>query len=130
MTLPGPGASLWPVFLNYLHMHSHYHRSGRSSFFFMQRIRRVFLLVMVLAGLGCGSAPVQEMSEARQAIEAARAAGAEAHAGIQLDEATSLMEEAEVMLNERRFRDARRSAVKARDQAIEAREIAQQTDSQ
>ena len=74
---------------------------------------------------GCAPAPVQEMSEARQAIEAARAAGAEQYARPQLDEAHSLLDTAQQMLNDRRFRDARRSASQARDAAIRARETAE-----
>jgi hypothetical protein len=82
------------------------------------------LVVLVLLA-GCALAPVQEMSEARQAIEAARAAGAEQYARPQLDEAHSLLDTAQQMLNDRRFRDAKRSASQARDAAIRARETAE-----
>jgi hypothetical protein len=85
-----------------------------------------WLAALVLAlGIGCGSAPVQEMSEARQAIEAARAAGAEQHAVEQYQKARSLLETAQDMLNARHFRKAKRSAALARDEAIRARETAQ-----
>lgn len=82
---------------------------------------------MLCLGLlaACRSAPVQEMSEARQAIEAARAVGAEQYAPDKLEQALSSLREAEQMLNDRRFRDARRSARRARDQAIDARQSAQ-----
>lgn len=85
------------------------------------------LAAVCAAGLlvACAPAPVQEMSEARQAIEAARAAGAEQYAQPQLDEAHSLLDTAQEMLNDRRFRDARRSASQARDAAIRARETAE-----
>lgn len=76
-------------------------------------------------GLACRTAPVQEMSEARQAIDAARAAGAEQYANTKLERALSSMKTAEEMLNDRRFRDARRSASQARDEAILARQAAQ-----
>jgi hypothetical protein len=75
----------------------------------------------------CSAAPVQEMSEARQAIEAARVAGAEKHAPDQYDRARSLLETAQSMLNERHFRKARENAALARDEAIQARELAQQS---
>ncbi|MGD2075065.1 MAG: DUF4398 domain-containing protein [Gammaproteobacteria bacterium] len=75
--------------------------------------------------VACAPAPVQEMSEARQAIDAARAAGAGQYAPEQLDDAHSLLDEAQQLLNERRFRDARRSASQARDAAIRARETAE-----
>jgi len=80
------------------------------------------LLILVVA---CGSAPVQEMSEARQAIESARVAGAEQHAPEQYERARTLLKTAEHMLNERHFRKARESAASARDEAIRAREAAQ-----
>ncbi len=93
------------------------------------RVRSVWRVLPLLLGLSvvvaCGSAPVQEMSEARQALEAARVAGAEQHAVEQYGRAQSLLETAQQMLNDRRFRDARRSASQARDEAILAREAAQ-----
>lgn len=82
------------------------------------------LLVALLLG-ACAPAPVQEMSEARQAIEAARAAGAQQHARPQFEEANELLDSAQQLLNDRRFRDARRSASEARDAAIRARETAE-----
>jgi hypothetical protein len=87
-------------------------------------VRCLAALLLVLT-VACGSAPVQEMSEARQAIEAARAAGAEQYAGEQYEKAQSLLEKAQEMLNGRHFRKARRSAAQARDEAILARETAQ-----
>ena len=82
---------------------------------------------MALLGGACGSAPVQEMSEVRQAIEAARAAGADQLATEHYDKAQSLLKDAEEMLNDRHFRKARQSAQQAREEAILARETAQQT---
>lgn len=81
------------------------------------------LLMLMVA---CGSAPVQEMSEARQALEAARVAGAEELATESYQKALALLKTAEEMLNERHFRRARESAAMARDEAIQARETAQQ----
>lgn len=72
---------------------------------------------------------MQEMSEARQAIDAARAAGAVQYANPQLEQALSSLKTAEEMLNERRFRDARRNATQARDEAILARQAAQDASS-
>ena len=82
-------------------------------------------LLVALLLAACAPAPVQEMSEARQAIEAARAAGAQQHAWPQFEEANELLDSAQQLLNERRFRDARRSASQARDAAIRARETAE-----
>jgi hypothetical protein len=82
------------------------------------RIASAFLACCVLAG--CAGAPVQEMSNARQAIRAAREAGAERVAPEQLTEARAYMERAEASLQNRRYRDARRHAVAARGKAVEA----------
>ena len=89
----------------------------------VERLAGGILLAFVVA---CGSAPVQEMSEARQALEAARVAGAEQHAPESYQKAQALLKTAEDMLNERHFRKARDSAALARDEAIQAREAAQQ----
>lgn len=85
---------------------------------------------MLLFLLGCGSAPVQEMSEARQAIEAARVAGAEQHAPENFNKAQSFLKTAEDMLNDHHYGKARQSAAMARDEAIRAREAAQRSSDQ
>jgi len=84
------------------------------------------LLLSVLVA-GCGTAPVQEMSEARQAIASAREVGARDYATEQYNKAESLLKTAERMLNNRHYSKARQSANEARDEAIRARETAQQT---
>jgi Domain of unknown function (DUF4398) len=88
-------------------------------------VSRFFLLqLMLLSGMGlvaCASGPpVQEMSNARQAIKAARDAGAEQAAPQQLTEAEALLERAESSLQKRDYRDARRDAIAARGKAAEA----------
>ena len=90
------------------------------------RLTSGVLLVLLVA---CGSAPVQEMSEARQAIEAARVAGAEEHAPEGYRKASSLLKSAEELLNEHHYRKARENAALARDEAIQARETAQKAGS-
>jgi hypothetical protein len=87
------------------------------------QLAAALLLSLLVA---CGSAPVQEMSEARQALEAARVAGAEQHAPTSYAKARALLKTAEELLNERHFRRARENAAMARDEAIQARETAQQ----
>ncbi len=94
------------------------------------RLLRWSLIALVLAlGSACGSAPVQEMSEARQAIDAARVAGAEQHAAEQYHKAQNLLKNAEQQLNDYHFSKARQSAAEARDEAVRARETAQQAGS-
>jgi len=90
---------------------------------------RLTSAVLLALLLGCGSAPVQEMSEARQAIEAARVAGAEQHAPESYQKAATLLKSAEELLNERHYRRARENATLARDEAIQARETAQKASS-
>ncbi|HFD79940.1 MAG TPA: DUF4398 domain-containing protein [Gammaproteobacteria bacterium] len=84
--------------------------------------------VLVLTVTACGHAPVQEMSDARQALEAAQAAGAPEHASEQYREAQALLRSAESQLNQGRYREARQTAARARDEAIRAREIAQRAE--
>lgn len=87
---------------------------------------RCALLWMALClGLaGCAGAPVQEMSNARQAIKAARDAGADRVAPRVMSEAQSLLERAESNLQQRHYRDARRAALQARGKASEALDAA------
>jgi len=92
----------------------------RSSFL---RAGGVVLLSMWLAA--CAGAPVQEMSNARQAIRAARDAGAAKLAPGTLNEAETLLQRAEESLQNRAYRDARRNAVAARGKAAEALVAAQ-----
>lgn len=92
----------------------------------LRTVGRLTAVVLLVLAAGCGSAPVQEMSEARQALDAARVAGAEELAPDSYDRARSLLRSAEQMLNERHFRKARDNAAMARDEAIRAREAAQQ----
>jgi hypothetical protein len=83
------------------------------------------LAVAALALAACAGAPVQEMSNARQAIRAARDAGAERTAPQKLSEAEALLNRAEDSLERRAYREARRNAIAARDKAAEALDAAQ-----
>lgn len=74
---------------------------------------------------GCATAPpVQELSDARQAIMAAEDAGADQYASSRLTEAQSLLHRAQEKLHDRDYRGARLDAVSAHSHAIEARVIA------
>ena len=83
------------------------------------------LVAAALALAACAGAPVQEMSNARQAIRAARDAGAERTAPQKLTEAEALLNRAEDSLERRAYREARRNAIAARDKAAEALDSAQ-----
>lgn len=86
------------------------------------------LLAVLLALTGCASTPppVQEMSDARLALEAARDAGAEKFAPSRLQRAQMLLSSAESHLKRRTFLAARRDANAAKTEAVEARRIAEE----
>jgi hypothetical protein len=90
------------------------------------RIALVLLLCsMTLCLIGCASAPVQEMSNARQAIAAADDAGASATAGTLMSEARALMTSAEDKLQRHNYLGARMDATNARLKAVQALEQTQ-----
>lgn len=69
---------------------------------------------------GCASAPVQEMSNARQAIRAAQDAGAARSAAETLNQAQTALTKAEALLNKHLYRAARHSAEEAHTKALSA----------
>lgn len=86
-------------------------------------------VVFALLGTGlaaCAAVPVQEMSDARQAVQAALEAGAEQRAPQQMNAAQTALQTAETQLKRSEYRRAKRSALEARTKAIEAREVAQE----
>ncbi len=78
----------------------------------------------LLALTACATAPVQEMSDARQAIHSAEASGAMQRSPTILLAAQRLLREAQERLETGAYGEARRYALDARDTAIEAREQA------
>jgi hypothetical protein len=126
LTLSRPDASVLPRFSAASPMYINSLRLFRSCFFCTTGAAWISAVCLSALLVACGTAPVQEMSEARQAIEAARAAGARDYAAEEYDRAESLLKNAEHMLNNRNYNKARESANEARDEAIRAREVAQQ----
>lgn len=84
-------------------------------------------LLLGLALAGCAGPPIQEMSNARQAVRAASHAGADKSAAEPLAEAQRLLKTAEAELNRGEYREAREHAEQARSKAMEARRIAEST---
>lgn len=82
------------------------------------------MLALVALVAGCASAPVQEMSDARQAIRSAEEAGAPRYSPEQFEAARQALERAQMWLDRGAYTNARRYAVDARTQAILAREAA------
>lgn len=86
---------------------------------------RGFLLALALIAAACETAPpVQEMSDARQAIAVAREAGAENHAAATLREAEAYLDSAQKRLGERAYAQARRDALQAKTKALHALAVA------
>jgi hypothetical protein len=88
----------------------------------------LWLLVALLFAACAAVPPVQEMSDARQALKAAREAQAEQYAGQKLRSAEDSMELATRTLNQGEYEAARMAAsvakalaIKARDEALLAR---------
>ena len=80
---------------------------------------------MLLLITACATtAPVQEMSNARQTIQAAVEAGAEIHAPDELANARELLENASRELEVGNYPLARDYALQAKQQAIQARQTA------
>lgn len=82
---------------------------------------RSALLAALLVATGCQTAPpVQEMSDARQAITVAKEAGAAEHAADEFLQAVGFLESAEEALSHREYTRARRDALQAKSKALEA----------
>ncbi len=82
-------------------------------------------LLAIAIVAGCAGAPVQEMSDARQAVRAADKAGAEQYAPELMTEAERLLASARSNLYKGEYRLARDEAEQARDKAMEARRVAE-----
>lgn len=92
------------------------------------RLRSALLVALYLSALllaGCAAtAPVQEMSDARQALRAAEQVGAPELALPTYQKALDLLESAEVLLQAGEFRRARDKAELSRVHSLEARQQA------
>ncbi len=83
---------------------------------------KYLVIILLLIGTGCASTPpVQEMSDARQAVQAAREANAEHYAPISFGEAERLLDQATRLLETKNYRKARQSALAAKEMALKAR---------
>lgn len=91
-----------------------------------RRIRASLFIVCMacLSMVACTTAPVQEMSDARQALRAAEQVGAAQKASASYDAAKHLLDQAEQALQDGKFTTARDSALSAKEYAIEARQRA------
>lgn len=88
--------------------------------------RQLVALVLMTGSLlsGCAHAPIQEMSDARQAVQSAREAGAGAYARPTLEQAEGDLNDAEGALKTYQFDLARGQALAAKERAGIARRVA------
>ena len=84
----------------------------------------IILLTLMIASCVAGP-PVQEMSDARQAIAAAEESNAATLAPDELNEARRLLEQAETQLRARYYTLAQSTAIQARSRAVEALQASQ-----
>lgn len=92
---------------------------GRS-----RRLRYLLLSLPLIVSACALAPPVQEMSDARQAIRAAREVHAEQHAPALLHSAERYLQQATEELDVGHYHEAREAALSAKEQAIEARDKA------
>jgi hypothetical protein len=102
-------------------------KAGRTN----GRLGRGIIVALFALLYACGTAaPVQEMSDARQAIAAAKEAGAEDHAAEDLRAAEAFLDSAQRNLSERLYGSARRDATLAKEKARKALEVSEGSDEQ
>jgi hypothetical protein len=102
-------------------------KAGRTN----GRIGRGIIVALFALLYACGTAaPVQEMSDARQAIAAAKEAGAENHAAEDLRAAEAFLDSAQRNLSERAYGSARRDATLAKEKARKALKVSEGSDEQ
>jgi F0F1-type ATP synthase membrane subunit b/b' len=90
---------------------------------------RALLTLAAFMVAGCvTSPPVQEMSDARQAIVAAEQANAERLAADTLSDAKRFLADAERQIQEEAYSAARMNAVRAKNRAVLALRSSQSTD--
>lgn len=86
-----------------------------------------FILLACLLAVGCAATPpVQEMSDARQAVQAAREVDADRFAPQPLQRAEQHLEQATSRLDQGEYLAAREAAREAKRQAVYARDLAVQ----
>lgn len=101
--------------------------SYRKSYHFKSfTLSHVFFSILIVLSLeGCSLIPpVQEMSNARQSLQAAKTAGAEAHDFERFSKAKQLLDLASKKIDSGDYAEARKLAIQARSIAIKARQVA------
>ena len=87
----------------------------------MKKLLQIGVFAALIGLSACETAPpVQEMSDARQAIAVAKKAGAAEHAAFHLKAAEDYLASAEALLGDRAYNQARRDAKQAKVKALDA----------
>lgn len=96
---------------------------------YIKRLLQAGLVGVVLTLSACETAPpVQEMSDARQAIAVAIEAGAAEKAAFHLKAAEDYLESAEKALNEHEYKEARYDARQAKAKALDALKASEESE--
>jgi len=82
-------------------------------------------VIAVVLLSACAGAPVQDMSNARQAVAAAQQAGAERTAASEMADAQRFLQAAQAALDQGDYGTARQNAIRARNAAEKALRISQ-----
>lgn len=90
-------------------------------------VLKLFVVVILLALSACATAPIQEMSDARQAIQAAKSIGVDENSQSNLVQAKKFLKKAEKALHVGEFKEARVNALAAKQEAIQAQQFANLT---
>jgi len=80
-------------------------------------------LLLIALLVSCAGAPTQEMSDARQSVQAAHEAGADRYSSENLKNAEDYLGQAERELELRYFKRARHGAIVARSEALKAQNV-------
>jgi hypothetical protein len=87
---------------------------------YSREVRAFPIVLLLLALAGCSEPPQKEIDEAKSAIDAARAAGADQYAAEEFTGAAATLEKARASVGERDYRQALSYAIDARQRAVEA----------
>jgi len=87
-------------------------------------VKVLLSIVFVLGINACATAPVQEMSDARQAIQVAKSVGVDEHTQSNLVQAKKLLKRAEHALHSGEYKEARVNALAAKQEALQAQQYA------
>ena len=93
-------------------------------FFLRKIVKTLFLVLLISMAVACVTMPAQEMSDARQALQAAEQVNAAEKAPDVYQEAKALLEQAQLMIKDNNYYEARRLADAAKETALIARKIA------